>query len=74
LLRCIRSVLKQAIAAGGSSLRDYRNADGEPGWFQIRHRVYDREGEPCRSCGAVIERVVVASRSSWFCPHCQNEL
>lgn len=73
LLRCIRSVLKQAIAAGGSSLRDYRNADGEPGWFQIRHRVYDREGEPCRRCGAVIERVAVASRSSWFCPHCQNE-
>ena len=71
LLRGIRSVLKQAIAAGGSSLRDYRNADGEPGWFQVRHRVYDREGEPCGRCRAAIERVVVASRSTWFCPHCQ---
>jgi formamidopyrimidine-DNA glycosylase len=71
LHRSIRSVLKQAIAAGGSSLRDYRNADGEPGWFRVRHRVYDREGEPCRRCRTPIERVVVASRSSWFCPRCQ---
>jgi formamidopyrimidine-DNA glycosylase len=71
LLRSIRDVLRQAIAAGGSSLRDYRNADGEPGWFRIRHRVYDREGEPCRRCGAAIERMTVASRSTWFCPRCQ---
>jgi formamidopyrimidine-DNA glycosylase len=73
LLRSIRSVLRQAIAAGGSSLRDYRNADGEPGWFRVKHRVYDREGEPCQRCGMAIERVVVASRSTWFCPHCQPE-
>jgi formamidopyrimidine-DNA glycosylase len=73
LLGSIRSVLRQAIAAGGSSLRDYRNADGEPGWFRIRHRVYDREGEPCRRCRTAIEHTVVASRSTWFCPHCQPE-
>jgi formamidopyrimidine-DNA glycosylase len=71
LLRSIRAVLRQAIAAGGSSLRDYRNADGEPGWFQVRHRVYDREGEPCRRCRTPIERIVVASRSTWLCPRCQ---
>jgi len=71
LLRDIRSVLRQAIAAGGSSLRDYRNADGEPGWFRVRHRVYDREGEPCPRCRTAIEHTVVASRSTWFCPRCQ---
>ena len=73
LSRSIRSVLRQAIAAGGSSLRDYRNADGEPGWFRVRHRVYDREGEPCTKCRMPIERIVVASRSTHFCPRCQGE-
>ena len=68
----IRAVLRQAIAAGGSSLRDYRGADGEPGWFRVRHRVYDREGEPCTACRTPIERIVVASRSTHFCPRCQG--
>jgi formamidopyrimidine-DNA glycosylase len=72
LSRSIRSVLRQAIAAGGSSLRDYRNADGEPGWFRVQHRVYDRKGEPCTSCRTPIERIVVASRSTHFCPRCQG--
>ncbi len=73
LSRSIRAVLRQAIDAGGSSLRDYLNADGEPGWFHVRHRVYDREDEPCKKCRTPIERVVVASRSTHFCPRCQPE-
>jgi formamidopyrimidine-DNA glycosylase len=72
LLGSIRAVLRSAIRSGGSSLRDYRNADGQQGWFQIRHRVYGREGLPCGRCGAKIRRVVVASRSTSFCPRCQR--
>lgn len=69
----IRSTLKAAIKAGGSSLRDYRNANGEPGWFQVSHRVYGREGEACRNCGAEIIRRLIAGRSTHFCPACQKE-
>ncbi|MDX1389250.1 MAG: bifunctional DNA-formamidopyrimidine glycosylase/DNA-(apurinic or apyrimidinic site) lyase [Acidobacteriota bacterium] len=72
LLGSIRNVLRSAIRAGGSSLRDYRNADDQEGWFQIRHRVYGREGRPCRRCGATVRRIVVSSRSTWFCPTCQK--
>ena len=70
----IRAVLEEAIAAGGSSLRDYRQADGELGYFQHRFRVYDREGQPCArpGCGGVIARLVQAGRSSFFCPACQG--
>jgi len=73
LLRSMRSVLSRAIAAGGSSLRDYRDAVGEPGWFRLEHRVYDREGQPCPRCATPIERIVAASRSTHFCPRCQPE-
>ena len=74
LTRCIRDVLNDAIDAGGSSLRDYRQADGELGYFQHSFAVYGREGEPCRtpSCTAAIERVVQAGRSSFHCPVCQG--
>lgn len=68
----IRSTLQAAIKAGGSSLRDYRNANGEPGWFQISHKVYGREGEACRACGATIVRSLIAGRSTHFCPACQK--
>jgi formamidopyrimidine-DNA glycosylase len=71
LLRSIRAVLRAAIAAGGSSISDYRNADGEEGWFQLKHVVYGREGMPCRRCRGAIERETVGSRSSHFCPRCQ---
>jgi formamidopyrimidine-DNA glycosylase len=71
LLGAIRKVLREAIANGGSSLRDYRDADGSPGEYQVRHRVYGREGEPCRRCRAPIERILAASRSTHFCPRCQ---
>jgi formamidopyrimidine-DNA glycosylase len=71
LLRAIKHVLRHAIAAGGSTIRDYRGADGEPGYFQIRHQVYDRAGEPCRRCNAMLVRLRVAGRGTTICPVCQ---
>jgi formamidopyrimidine-DNA glycosylase len=74
LVPVIRDVLSEAIAAGGSSLRDYRQADGELGYFQHSFLVYDREGEPCPTpgCVATIARIVQSGRSSYLCPHCQR--
>lgn len=72
LVPIIREVLAEAIAAGGSSLRDHRQADGELGYFQHSFRVYDREGEPCATCAIPIRRIVQSSRSSFFCPACQR--
>jgi len=74
LVPIIRTVLREAIEAGGSSLRDYRQADGELGYFQHAFRVYDREGEPCPTPGCVgtIRRVVQSGRSSFYCPRCQR--
>ncbi|MDW8129284.1 MAG: bifunctional DNA-formamidopyrimidine glycosylase/DNA-(apurinic or apyrimidinic site) lyase [Bryobacterales bacterium] len=72
LHRALRRVLREAIAAGGSSVSDYVNADDEPGWFQFEHRVYRRTGQPCLRCGAPIRRIVMAQRSTHFCPRCQR--
>ncbi len=71
LHRAIRRVLREAVAAGGSSVSDYVNADDEPGWFQLEHRVYRRTGLPCLRCGTPISRIVIAQRGSHFCPRCQ---
>jgi len=70
----IRTVLSEAIEAGGSSLRDYRQADGELGYFQHNFRVYDREDAPCPTpdCSGTIRRIVQGGRSSYFCPRCQR--
>lgn len=68
----VQEVLREAIELGGSSVSDYVNADGEEGFFQLRHRVYGREGEPCLVCGTPIKRVVIAGRSSHYCSHCQK--
>jgi len=68
----IQEVLKEAIALGGSSVSDYVNADGEEGFFQLQHRVYGREGEPCLVCKTPIKRVVIAGRSSHYCLKCQK--
>jgi formamidopyrimidine-DNA glycosylase len=70
----IRKVLEEAIEAGGSSLRDFRQADGELGYFQHSFDVYGREGEPCRGagCTSTISRVVQSGRSSFYCPSCQR--
>lgn len=74
LVPIIRQVLSEAIDAGGSSLRDYRQADGELGYFQHTFQVYDREGEACRSpgCAGIIARIVQSGRSSFYCPQCQH--
>ena len=68
----LSEVLKEAIAAGGSSISDYVDADGEAGFFQFQHRVYGREGEPCLVCSTPIKRIVIAGRSSHYCPKCQK--
>ena len=74
LVPAIRQVLEEAIAAGGSSLRDYRQSDGELGYFQHGFQVYDREGQACLTpgCDATIRRIVQSGRSSFFCPQCQR--
>jgi len=72
LVPAIKSVLRDALAAGGSSLRDYAHADGELGYFQHHFSVYDRERKPCPSCGTKIKRIVQSGRSSFFCPRCQR--
>jgi formamidopyrimidine-DNA glycosylase len=72
LWTALRRVLAEAIAAGGSSISDYRSASNEPGWFQTRHRVYDRAGKPCRRCGTRIVRFVAAGRGTFICPKCQR--
>ena len=74
LVPLIRTVLTEAIAAGGSSLRDYRQSDGELGYFQHVFQVYDREGQNCvtHGCDRTIGRIVQSGRSSFFCPQCQR--
>jgi formamidopyrimidine-DNA glycosylase len=74
LVPVIREVLSEAIAAGGSSLRDYRQTSGELGYFQHGFRVYGRDGAPCpaEGCGGTVRRVVQTGRSTWYCPVCQR--
>ncbi len=68
----IKEVLTEAIALGGSSISDYVDSNGEEGFFQLQHRVYGREGEPCLVCKNPVKRVVIAGRSSHYCPKCQK--
>lgn len=72
LVAAIREVLASSIEMGGTTLRDFLNEKGEPGYFQQTLRVYDRAGEPCRLCGAKIRKVVLGQRSTYFCPRCQK--
>jgi formamidopyrimidine-DNA glycosylase len=72
LYDAVVAVLTEAIQAGGSSISDYVDAEGRKGFFQFSHRVYQRTGEACISCGAKVRRVIVAQRSSHFCPKCQK--
>ena len=72
LYKSLQEVLKEAIALGGSSVSDYVDSDGQEGSFQLEHRVYGREGERCLKCKTVIKRVVIAGRSSHYCPKCQK--
>jgi formamidopyrimidine-DNA glycosylase len=72
LYSSIQEVLKEAIALGGSSISDYVDADGEEGFFQLQHRVYGREAEPCLVCKAPVKRIVIGGRSSHYCANCQK--
>ena len=72
LHRAMRDVLAAAIRLRGSSISDFLDALGRPGAYQVRHRVYDHEGKPCFRCRTKIRRIIVAGRSSYFCPRCQS--
>jgi formamidopyrimidine-DNA glycosylase len=68
----VREVLTEAIASGGSTLRDYVDSEGAAGAFQLTHYVYGREGEACRVCAAPIKLVRQGQRASFYCPRCQR--
>jgi formamidopyrimidine-DNA glycosylase len=74
LVPIVRNVLNEAIAVGGSSLKDYRQADGELGYFQKAFQAYDRAGQPCQTpeCTGSIARIVQSGRSTFYCPKCQR--
>ncbi|MBW3534064.1 MAG: bifunctional DNA-formamidopyrimidine glycosylase/DNA-(apurinic or apyrimidinic site) lyase, partial [Gemmatimonadetes bacterium] len=71
LHRALRAVLREAIRARGTTLRDYRTAEGGRGGYGVRLRVYGRDGEPCPRCNSAVERLVFANRSAFLCPRCQ---
>jgi formamidopyrimidine-DNA glycosylase len=73
LYNAIRLTLTQALESGGSTLRDYVNAQGSPGaYFTLHAAVYERAGEPCPRCATPIRRIVQGQRATYFCPHCQK--
>ena len=72
LASAIKTTLQNAVDAGGSSLRDYVSSDGKLGYFQLRTKVYDRAGLPCKICGTPIQRRVLGQRSTFYCPACQK--
>jgi formamidopyrimidine-DNA glycosylase len=72
LAAAIREVLTDAIAEGGTTLRDFLHSDGEPGYFRQKLFVYDRKGGPCRVCGTLIRHAVIGQRSTYWCPQCQK--
>jgi formamidopyrimidine-DNA glycosylase len=71
IVRATKSILKQAIKAGGTTFRDYRDSNGKPGYFQQKLFVYGRQGEKCRVCNAKLKSIVLGQRSTVFCPRCQ---
>ena len=72
LAEAVKLILKKAIAAGGSSLKDFVNSDGDPGHFMVQTKVYDRKDEPCKVCKTPIKQIVQGQRSTYFCPTCQK--
>lgn len=72
LVPVIRQTLTEAIAAGGSSLRDFIHSDGSSGYFQLQTAVYDRAGEPCRQCGRRVRTIRQGQRATFYCPRCQR--
>jgi formamidopyrimidine-DNA glycosylase len=67
-----REVLARAIESGGTTISDYRNASGKPGYFQLELAVYGRSGQPCKKCKSIIEKLTIAGRATYFCPQCQK--
>jgi formamidopyrimidine-DNA glycosylase len=72
LTAAIREVLAASIEMGGTTLRDFLNESGEPGYFKQTLRVYDRKAQPCHTCGTPIKRIVQTNRSTFYCPKCQR--
>ncbi|MBU3596834.1 bifunctional DNA-formamidopyrimidine glycosylase/DNA-(apurinic or apyrimidinic site) lyase [Polynucleobacter bastaniensis] len=72
LATAVKLILKKAIAAGGSSLKDFVNSEGDPGYFMVQTKVYDRKDQPCKVCKTVIKQIVQGQRSTYFCPQCQK--
>ena len=72
LANAVRLILKEAIAAGGSSLKDFVNSEGDPGHFMVQTKVYDRKDLPCKVCKTPIKQIVQGQRSTYFCPQCQK--
>jgi formamidopyrimidine-DNA glycosylase len=72
LTQSIKHILRAAIRAGGSTLRDFVGADGAAGYFQQRYWVYDRAGQKCRRCGALVRKLLQGQRSTYYCPTCQK--
>jgi len=72
LVTCIKQTLKRSIKLGGTTLRDFVNSDGNPGYFQQTLKVYDRKGEPCHICREPIHRIVMHQRATYYCEHCQH--
>lgn len=72
LVENIKSVLNKAIKAGGTTLNDFKNTDGKPGYFKQELLVYGRQGEPCFTCGTEIKNIIIGQRASCYCPHCQK--
>jgi formamidopyrimidine-DNA glycosylase len=72
LVEEVRTTLTEAIAKGGSTLRDYVDSEGEPGYFQLEHYVYGRAGQPCRVCASTIRMLRQGGRATTYCPACQR--
>ena len=72
LVAAVRDVLLDALAEGGTTLRDFVDGDGRPGYFRHALAVYERRGVPCERCGAVIRRIVLGQRATYYCPRCQH--
>lgn len=72
IITSTKEILKKAIAAGGSTIADFINAGGKPGYFQLQLQVYGRAGKPCPTCGAAIEKNTMAGRATFWCHHCQH--
>lgn len=73
IIPALRLILAQAIDCGGSTISDFINASGESGYFQVNFKVYGRKGKPCPQCGAMIDKIQIGGRASYFCPRCQKK-